>query len=100
MFKLKSLNRHLPNHASRYVFVSKNLHRSEVLTPLTGDDGQLVTEMRTSDGFINATKMCTVFYKTGNKKRFPDWEDANTLFFETATDQVDRNGQTVPRTPI
>jgi hypothetical protein len=48
---------------------------------MTGDDGQLVTEMRTSDGFINATKMCnSAFTKTGGKKLFKDWEGTHRHF--------------------
>jgi hypothetical protein len=50
-----------------YVFVSRAYTRSEVLAAF-GDDGQLVTEMRTSDGFINATKMCSsAFTKVGTR---------------------------------
>jgi hypothetical protein len=85
MFKLKSAEPSIiaKRHAPRCVRVRKQepTPGSEVLTSLNGDDGQLVTEMRTSDGFINATKMCSsAFTKTGNKKKKSDWEDANKPF--------------------
>lgn len=47
------------------------------LEPLRGDDGEMITELRTSDGFVNATKMCqgvgkkfSKFLATSKTKRF------------------------------
>lgn len=44
---------------------------SPLLQALRGDDGKMITEMRTSDGMVNATKMCKsafVLFKDFTKK--------------------------------
>jgi hypothetical protein len=40
----------------------------------------LVTEMRTSDGFICASQRCNSAYENWKQEKIPDWEDANKLF--------------------
>jgi hypothetical protein len=44
------------------------------LQALLGDDGEMITELRTSDGKVNATKMCqTASTRLKKKKKFADF---------------------------
>lgn len=52
---------------------------------LRGDDGRMITEMRLSDGYISATKMCQ-----SAGKMWADYKDGHTAFINALVTSMDR----------
>jgi hypothetical protein len=60
-------------------------HARDFVDALRGDDGRMITEMRLSDGYVSATKMCQ-----SAGKMWADYKDGHRAFIDTLASSMDR----------